>query len=621
TGEELNLASEATPAALAHAQLGSTLIYGLSDLVLTPVSAEDAEFTSISIPSASVILAFATESDASAFIPAIDNGDVVNPATVVAISASFSGSAESEQGTATFTVDAEYDSPTEATRSLDVEISILGDTDKDGTNEIDGTVSLALSGDYTQEGDMTDGYSVTIQNVSGEAEFEGSIEASLEDGSSATFNGSLAVNAVGLSDNSEVQQDITAIAEGSVQIIDNRAGNAATVTFDGIARLKEKALLTPAGDVLILEGHTITRPYEMYVSGELSTTENGNTASIAVSGLARVSNQDSFRVSPPSLPEDGSSIVINFPMQLDGPDKVVFDTSTFETQLTDALNITTENAVWINLYFPLSVTRVLLVNDPETSYDDQFELVLEFEDYTISLLIDVFNTYYASTPVDPTDDLRDIVTAVIYSEYTSTAFSADFEGENSDIYAWGSNWSEGVSITENYVVQINGHAYSDIDVNGLISSSETEDMYRNISLALNIDASATGLDDASIRITAVRTGLEDLTGNVTLSYNSTDLSTQRVISLQLDTAMDATNGEFNYLTVADADTEMKIQATCVSDDETDECGEFEFTGIITVADTQIGELESRDGVPVFRFGNGERYRILTPNFLVEKVAD
>ena len=165
-----------------------------------------------------------------------------------------------------------------------------------------------------------------------------------------------------------------------------------------------------------------------------------------------------------------------------------------------------------------------------------------------------------------------------------------------------------------------------VSINGLMHVNRMEDIddpetYGDVALALRIGSTISGLDNAKILVSAIRRAQEDVNGIIQLSYNSPDSSIERIININLDSSADVTDGEFNYLTVANADTEMTIQATCVSGDGTSDCDEFEFTGVITVAGHQVGLLESREGIPVFKFGNEERYRILTPNFLVERVSN
>ncbi|MDO6804572.1 hypothetical protein Q4595_19140, partial [Wenyingzhuangia sp. 1_MG-2023] len=148
-----------------------------------------------------------------------------------------------------------------------------------------------------------------------------------------------------------------------------------------------------------------------------------------------------------------------------------------------------------------------------------------------------------------------------------------------------------------------------------ILDAETTSTYLEYSVALEADATALGMDDASIRLVGERTGLEDGVGLLRLQYGD------RSITINLDTAYLSTTSVTN-LTISNGDVTMVIAATCASGDVTDmgiaACDEdLEFAGNITSGGYEVGTLEIRSGLPVFIFDDGSKYNlVVTPAFMV-----
>ena len=621
TGSELNIASSESPLTLSYAQNGAVISYSITGLIITPVDTETATFTEVSMPAVSADITFDTEISAAAFIPAIDNDGNINPATIVSVAVTASGEAEGESGVASFDFNATLTSPTSSTRALLVGISFDSDKDNDGTADISGVLNIAVAGDYAQQGDMFSGYDVTFSNATVTAEFAGHAEATLENGNSVSIDGSLSTEITGISSGDVVTAEAGEAEFNGSLVITDASGDAPVVTgFTGLARLKLTAIMTPADEILIIDGEPVVHPYEAYISGELSTDDSENMASVSLSGLVRIDNLDNLRVASPSLPVKYSTFPVTVEVTTIDEDTLSFDWSGVPTQIENALGngFTIDYDQWNYRTQLSSFRRELVGANPEFEDPGYYSFFADPYGYEMELGYMNYDGYDHSGPV-ATDSIQTALIHAVDSYYLTFNFGYYLQNEIASVSVSDRN-SVVFDESGNLVITaIIGSAQ--LDKMDLIDAAETSDIYREVSVAINVDATATGLDEAAIRILAQRTGLEDVSGSVQLSYNSADASVKRVIDLQLNSAQDITNGEFNYLTVADADTEMTIQATCVSDEETADCDEFEFTGIITVAGHQVGVLESRDGVPVFKFGNEDRYRILTPNFLVEKVVD
>jgi hypothetical protein len=165
-------------------------------------------------------------------------------------------------------------------------------------------------------------------------------------------------------------------------------------------------------------------------------------------------------------------------------------------------------------------------------------------------------------------------------------------------------------------IYVSGVNLYEPSVESRIQDAETAETYLEYSFALEADAAALGMDDASIRLIGERTGLEDGIGWLRLQYGD------RSIAIYLDSEQ-LTASSVTNLTISDGDTTMVIAATCASGDVTDlgiaACDDdLEFAGNISSAGYDVGTLEVRNGLPVFVFDDGSKYNlVVTPAFMVE----
>lgn len=155
-------------------------------------------------------------------------------------------------------------------------------------------------------------------------------------------------------------------------------------------------------------------------------------------------------------------------------------------------------------------------------------------------------------------------------------------------------------------------------INFDIREFESVEAYTELSVALGVSAAVTGLDNAAVNIFAQRNGKETAAGNIRLSYGA------RTIDLSIDSLADISDVTKNNLTIKNQDTEMTIKIDCVNTDSTVSnaedkgcSGDLRFQGEISVAGHKVGDIEDRNGVPVFAFDNNEtRKLVVVPNFLV-----
>jgi len=507
-------------------------------------------------------------------------------------------------------------SESESKRSLVAEMALNSGVSPDDA-DISGTLSIDLDGVYSQTGNLSDGYDVTMSDVTLGVAFAGSLYSEQEDGSTINFTGTLDTEARGMIAGENNIESASLTANGELTLVDNRNEVPVTTAFTGELGLKMAPVRTPGGELLIVTGKQKLEPVELSISGTLSTQKGSDTASTGISGLMRVTNPGETTVDFPDLPERGDLFSYTVSMSKLNDDTVVIDYGDFESQLLAFTGLDSPETRDGGRY-PTQIVRRFDEGDPEYMGDDRYSIIaITPEGYESDLYVYPYNEWDTSGPI-ATDDIL-LIAKVAIEHGTAIGLSRTFQEASVRVTLYDAALPT-VNDTNEIVLPMIVGEVAVKEGWQMVLDDESEDNFREISLALNFDASATGLDDANIRVDALRTGLNDVFGIAHLSYNSPDGNVQRSIDVTLNSAADLTNGNFNYLTVANADAEMIIQADCIADDETT-CDDADFTGTITVGEHQVGTLESRDGVPVFRFGNGERYRILTPNFLVEKVTD
>ena len=190
---------------------------------------------------------------------------------------------------------------------------------------------------------------------------------------------------------------------------------------------------------------------------------------------------------------------------------------------------------------------------------------------------------------------------------TRNAYFINFDG----------NQPVGIEIDKTIDINVEGF-YSDVQ----ITQFDTVDAYIEMSAALRMSASLTGLDDAEITVYADRIGLEDFSGSVKL------VNGVRAIELVFDTSKSLSDAAGTNLQISNADALMTINASCASDlnDEGIQdnsgivaCADgINFQGDVVVDGLKVADLEDRDGLPVFRFSDGSGFDLIaTPNLLIQ----
>lgn len=161
------------------------------------------------------------------------------------------------------------------------------------------------------------------------------------------------------------------------------------------------------------------------------------------------------------------------------------------------------------------------------------------------------------------------------------------------------------------------------DFEEMLANAETDTAFIGVAASAILGVTHADLEEGRIQVSAARTGIdeEDIQGSIQLSYGD------RSIELTVNSLADFTDGAETYLHISDGTVTMAISATCVDLENEDnvngleDCtGDINFGGDIHVGDFKVGELEDRDGVPVFVFEDGSDYQlVVTPNFLASEL--
>ena len=666
-GAEIKLASEGNPVNLTYTQRDNIVEYNLDGLSAVELDGSDSLSGDLSIN-----FTFNSAQDAADYLNARETDDEIDPNSFASVSIVLNGGVVIDNQKAAISFTAELSGEGEQSKKRNIVASLNVNTDPDNNDEskFNGEFRLIGKTDYQQSGTAQDGFDALFSNITGTLSFTGNLAATLENEveteedesesesapSTLTFTGSASISLDGAnSDEKELGFESEKIRlTGNLKLVNNTGAESTTTSFSGEATTGYRAIKDSKGERLVIENNSVLSLESVVLKGDLSTeSEKDGSAKLSITGILNVNDFDSFAVDLPELPEEGDIFKVQGSIREVNANtaNLVFDLSIAE-QFTNASGIAVEEE---NVYaiYPVSVTREFISDDDSISEEPDVEEPGTEEPgteepsteepgteepgteepggqgyYIVTIRFNdgyEYEEHFSEEDPAATGDIRDITKTLLdeYLSYYGAFIDITKSTDTVEIFA-GTN-GEPTTINEDYQFDLEVEIFDVyVDADELVRESETDDNYRKASIGLSIDAEATGLDKAEIRIIAIRTSDNDFAGSAQLSYNNVDSSTIRSLSMDLDSGAKITDTNKNYLTIKNADSEMIITATCISDaEDSDVCEEdtLEFAGTVTVGDFTVGTLESRDGIPVFTFGNNEKRRILIPNFLVEDAGE
>lgn len=630
TGNHLTIASQTAPVQMTYSQSGTTVTYAFTGLSVSTTAGTTEDFDTLTMPAATLALSFSDTAAVDAFLNAHNTSAEFDGSTLTSVMASMTGNVtttDNQKAAITFSLDSAKDSSNvvNATASLKME----ADGDNNGTSGVQGTFTANLTGTYVQSGDAVSGLTSELDNVSGKIGFEGNVNTTDPDNNSLEFTGNVAISAGGYTIANDAATHGAYELDGTLTIVNSTSN--VTTAFDGSAAALVKAVKTPEGQLLILNEDPVFQPYELKLSGKLSTGTTAESAAIGINGVVRIDSADAFTVSQPELPQTGQQLATTITIAADGADASTLTLSdTLASDLATQLNISQLNPSLNYFWYSPEISRIsrqFVAADSASFVRAHYNVTIEYSyGYTTEINGNYQNDFNGYNLYDDTTpeyignvSMQDVAMAALQNQ--NVYFYTAIEGNGIEV---DMKRDYGTDVTfNNFVASIPLVVdWVWADERAVLDNAETDDHYRQVSVALSVDGTESGLDDAKIRISGVRNGLNDVKGTVHLSYNSSDLATKRSLDLNFDSAAAESSSNKNFLKIADADSEMIITATCVNSTEGNiaSCEDgLRFGGNIYVGGFNVGTLEDRDGFPVFSFGSEGSYRIITPNFLVEQV--
>lgn len=654
SGADITLANEDEPVNITYAHENNVIEYKLDNLLAIARNGSDIDIESLD-GDLSINLTFSNADKAEEYLDSRGTDNKIDPDSFASISIILNGGVVTNDQEAEINFIAKLNPETStsqgnAKHAVDVSLSIDTAPDNNDDAKSKGVLRLIGTTEYEQTGTTEEGFDALFNNIAGTLSFTGNLAATLENEveteedesesesapSTLTFTGSALISLDGAnSDEKELGFESEKITlTGNLKLVNNTGAEPTTTSFSGEATTGYRAIKNSKGERLVIENNNVLSLESVVLKGDLSTeSEKDGSAKLSITGILNVNDFDSFAVDLPELPEEGDIFKMQGSIrEVDANTAtLVFDPSIAE-QFTNASGIAIEEQ---NVYaiYPVSVTREFISNDDSISEEpDVEEQGTEEPDgqgyYIVTIRFNdgyEYEEHFSEEDPAATGDIRDITKTLLdeYLSYYGAFIDITKSTDTVEIFA-GTN-GEPTTINDDYQFDLEVEIFDVyVDADELVRESETDDNYRKASIGLSIDAEATGLDKAEIRIIATRTSDNDFAGSAQLSYNNVDSNTIRSLSMDLDSGAKITDTNKNYLTIKNADSEMIITATCISDaEDSDVCEEdtLEFAGTVTVGDFTVGTLESRDGIPVFTFGNNEKRRILIPNFLVEDAGE
>lgn len=410
-----------------------------------------------------------------------------------------------------------------------------------------------------------------------------------------------------------------------------------STSFEGMLNIREDYLKDAEGSYLTdRDGMPISVPTSVELNGSFSASRSGfSIGSLDVSGVARLDNlaEVAAMMQIPEYPDYGDEIgSITASSVTDSAD-------TANNSYTHTLNINLEESIagvqayaeslgWSNVsiqpgYFESSSYTATLdsTNDcfaddlPNTSYclvsvtfDDGME-----DSYGVSL---------ATSDIDNPEVWGPVLNAeVVYDDFFSVWLYVYFDQGFVALNSSASYMEEDqVDLPDSTGYSVEYVYIDEVDPIETLLSAETLDSYLNFTFALDVQVTALGYDDAVVRLVGERSDFDQAIGTLRLGYGD------RMIDINIDTAaLDSASS--SNMSISNGTTSMTITATCETDSvdtadtslATCDDGAVEFGGNIFSGGYQVGTLEVREGMPVFKFDDGSNYDlIVTPSSLISK---
>ncbi|MGB1090764.1 MAG: hypothetical protein ACPGYX_01475, partial [Oceanobacter sp.] len=570
---------------------------------------------------------------------------------------------EEASGSATGSLDLALTTSNSSEDGASVDINLALNLD----NGIGETIQGSLVGDYSaatpEDADMT--FTGTISSTIDDAESE-------FDGANASFQGSLVLNGVSMSDD-ETLRSITAALNGNINMT---APNGASLGFDGQASVTAESFATADGSTWY--NYLYYYQWEdTHYDAELEQWVVDDAGSYTESPIHFIPTQASLSGSLSSVSSEGetASAKLSATLLIEDLDTVIADLKQFQGGQAlgtiapfssyQTRTVASENRI----YFTLSVQSFddlsSEVADLLAEYGIQSDLIYEenywrTEDFGLGLLEGCFQeqgsthwycpvSYYQGSLMQTRSDLRDYdgdsywgtddlgdlkltdeqyqagihldpdlwLSLVINQGLADEAKGAGYNihlGEDQGALKLEAEKLSVPADTSEFELTVT-YAEWTPDALAQIAALETETSFVDAAVHIAIDLDVWGYDDASIELTLDRTSQDAANGQLELLYGN------RAVTIVADIT-DEQLSDSSKITISDGDTSMVITATCVSDAEgttiaTCDSADLDFAGVISVDDQEIGTLEVRDDVPVFVFGERGSYEVLvTPSFLV-----
>ncbi|MBM95485.1 MAG: hypothetical protein CMI09_06510 [Oceanospirillaceae bacterium] len=635
-----NLVSTLASGELTYAlEANSQIVYTLSNMKVVGSDGEDF------VASGTLDMAFGSDADRATFLDDRDmSGRTPSIISLSSVNLTLDANQKGLMGPdsdpdfeqATADLDISLSATQNASQLVDIDLTVTVDLSTPDEGFARGTLTMKNQSQHNETGSVTNGFTNDLELSGMEMAFDGALQAKTLDNDSATFDGVVNLAGQNFEDGDPLKQSVS--FDGEFGISDS-AG--ASLNFDGIASLKMAALIASDNKPLPDSDGLLMVPEQVSLSGTLQQTDGTDQAVVNLSAILTMDGYDELAalIAPVAFPEPGETAA---QLRFEG----------FSTTSTDLASNTAVVSLAHN--FSNAETDVvsyisgLGLNNPQYSRDAAYPETVTFQ---LSGCVDEMT--------NPNDTLRECQLSIstesptaITNSYTQTlvveqaiendpsqwlsvAMNNYFQGGGIQFDVWADegyfsiggfvlgNPEDFGSTSTPLVLDLTVQAVNlALDADDIIDAIETESIYRDVSLAADIDTRALNLEDGNIRLTMERLGLDDASGRLRFSYGP------RNIDLIINSINGLTNREATSLLIADADTRMEIVATCATQKDPEEadivaCTDgVNFEGEVYVGDFKVGELEDRDGFPVFTFDdpNNRQFKlVVTPNFLVSEL--
>ena len=634
-----NLISTLASSELTYALQDTTgIVYTLSNM---NVQGSDGEAFSAS---GTLTMAFSSDTERQLFLndrdvsgrtPSLVNLERTNTVLDASQTGLIGSSIDPDFEQATADLDITLNTSQSADQTVDIDLTVAVDLSTPQEGFLRGTLTTTAQGQHDESGSVTSGFSNNLELSDMDMTFTGALQARTQAKDTASFDGTVTLAGDNFEDNDPLRQSMTFDGKFGVQ-----SAADASLTFEGEATLDMTALMAANGNPLSENGELLMVPEQVGLAGTLQQRSANGDATVNLFALIDLDGYDNLAnlIAPITLPESGDKVA---ELQFEGFTETAFDPDANSATVTLAHNFSAASATVENYIAELGLTN------PRYSQDAAFPEQVTFQlgncvDETTNPGDTLRQCELSITTRSPTDIRSSVTVNLIVeqaientpSQWIDVVMKSSFQGGG---VLFGVQSDEGYfDIGTNIVRNINDFGSADqplvidlnvqtvnlqLDADDIIEHVETEDIYRDISLVVDIDTQALNLEKGHIRLIMERLGLEDMAAQLRLSYG------ERHIDLTINSIDGLTNREATNLEIFDADTRMQITANCLMQQDPDEldiqpCSSgADFEGEVYVGDFKVGSLEDRSGFPVFTFDDpaNRRYQLIfTPNFLVSE---